>query len=359
MGHKILSIDVGITVADPSSVLASYDVIQIFRSTSGTGGPYVEITDADTRVAMRTCQTEYVFTDKTGSDAYFYKFRFLNSVTMAQSAFSDAQPGALHPALSVISIEELKEVYLFGVDLTKDDGQPFPDSLFAFYIINAVDWLEKKLDIPILPRVYPDERHDYYREDYDRYLWMKLNRSPVIAINEVKIVLPGEQVVQVFERDWIHVQRHDGQLQMVPGTGTAGTILLGASGAWLPLIYGSNRFIPDAFRVAYEAGFGLPSSCDGVTVRDPDYDVFPRVIVELVGKIASFGPFNIAGDLIIGAGIANTSLSIDGLSQTVGTTSSATNSGYGSRLVQYSKEIKDQIPSLRRYYKGVSNMRVV
>lgn len=359
MGHKVLSLDVAITVPDPSAVLANYDQIQVYRSTSGSGGPYVEITTAETRLALRTCETEYVYTDPVGSNAYWYKFAFFNSSTLAQSALSSAQPGELHPALDIMSIDELKEVYLFGIDLTDDAGNPMPDTLMAYYIINAVDWLEKKLDIPILPRVYEDERHDYYREDYNKYIWMNLLRSPVIGIEEVRLVLPGEQVVQVFERDWIHIQRHDGQLQLVPGTGTAGTILLGASGAWIPLIYGSNRFIPDAFRVRYEAGFGKPRSCDAVTVRDPDYDTVPRIIKELVGKIASFGPFNIAGDLIVGAGIATTSLSIDGLSQSVGTTSSATNSGYGARLVQYSKEIKDQIPSLRRYYKGISNMVVV
>ena len=358
MGHKVLSIDVGITVADPSSVLASYDVIQIYRSTSGSGGPYVEITDAQTRLALRTCQTEYVFKDKTGSDAYWYKFRFLNSSTLAQSAYSDAQPGELDPALNLLSIEELKQNYLFGVDLTDDAGNPMPDSLFVFYIKNAVDWLEKQLDLVLIPRVY-NERLDYYREDYNKYIWLKLTRLPVIGIEEVKLVLPGEQVIKVFERDWIHIQRHDGQLQMVPGTGTAGTILLGASGAWLPLIYGSNRFIPDAFRVRYEAGFGTPSDCNAVTVPDPDYDKVPAIITELVGMTAAFGPFNIAGDLIVGAGIATTSLSIDGLSQSVGTTSSATNSGYGARLGEYRRQIKEKIQWVRRFYHGLSNMRVV
>lgn len=358
MGHKVLSLEVAITVADPVSVLTSYDVIQIYRSTSGSGGPYVEITTEQTRLPLRRCQTEYIFTDPAGSNAYWYKFRFLNSTTLAQSALSAAQPGELHPALSIMSIEELKEVYLFGVDLTDDNGTPMPDSLFQFYIVNAVNWLEQQLDLVLIPQLF-EERLDYFREDYNKYVWMKLTNLPVIGIEEVKLVLPGEQVVQVFDQNWIHIQRHDGQLQLVPGTGTAGTILLGASGAWLPLIYGSNRFIPDCFRVRYEAGFGKPSSCDAVTVPDPNYDTLPGIIKELVGMTASFGPFNIAGDLIIGAGIATTSLSIDALSQSVGTTSSATNSGYGSRLGEYRRQIKEKIQWVRRRYHGLSNMRVV
>jgi hypothetical protein len=71
-----------------------------------------------------------------------------------------------------------------------------------------------------------------------------------------------------------------------------------------------------------------------------------------VGMIASMGPFNIAGDMIAGAGIASQSIGIDGLSQSVSTTSSATNAGYGARIIQYQKDVKDQIKHLQNYYKG-------
>ncbi len=78
----------------------------------------------------------------------------------------------------------------------------------------------------------------------------------------------------------------------------------------------------------------------------------PPVLVELVGKYASFGPLNIAGDLLGGAGIASQNISLDGLSTGFSTTSSATNSGFGARLLIYRGEIKDWIPTLMRYYKG-------
>lgn len=362
MGHKILSVEVEVLVDDPSAVLASYDLIQIFRSTSGSGGPYVEITDESTRIPLDPNQTVYIYTDETGSDAYWYKFRFYNSGTLATSSYSEAQPGALNPALEIISIEDLKTFYLFGLDLTNDRGEPYPDSLYEFWIKGAVSWLERKLDIPILPVVIEEERHDYYRDDYDKYIYIQLNRYPLISIEEVKMVLPGDQVVQVFEKSWLHPERHSGQLQLVPGTGTAGSILLGASGAWLPLIYGNNKFVPDAFRVKYTAGFGpAPPGSWGfapgtnppsVSHPDPQLDRYPDIIAELVGKVASFGPLNIAGDLLGGAGIASQSISIDGLSQSFNTTSSATSAGYGARLIQYNKELKDQIPTLYRHYHG-------
>jgi hypothetical protein len=352
---KTQPILVNIEVPDPDAVLESYNQIQIFRSVTDSGGPYKEITGPGTRITVEPCLTEYQYEDEAGSPDFWYKFRFFNALSLAVDVFSEPQPGELDPALSIISIEELKTYYLFGLDLTNDLGEEYPDSLFAFWIRNAVDWLERKLDIPILPVTIDEERHDYYRDDYDKYIYIQLNRYPLISVEEVKMVLPGEQVVQTFDQNWLHPERHSGQLQLVPGTGTAGSILLGASGAWLPLIYGNNRFIPDVFRVKYTAGFGRPppSGCStSISYSDPQLDKVPAIIGELVGKVAAFGPLNIAGDLLGGAGIASQSISIDGLSQNFNTTSSATSAGYGARLIQYNKEIKDQIPTLYRHFHG-------
>lgn len=359
---KTQPIIIEIGVPDPDAVLASYDQIQIFRSVNDAGGPYKEITGPGTRIPLVSGVTDYEYEDSEGSPDFWYKFRFFNSSTLANDVFSEPQPGEVDPALQIISIEELTTYYLFGLDLTNDLGEPYPDSLYAFWIRNAVDWLEKKLDIPILPVVIEEERHDYYRDDYDKYIYLQLNRYPFISIEEIKMVLPGDQVVQVFEKSWIHPQRDNGQVQLVPGTGTAGSILLGASGAWIPVVYGNNKFIPDAFRVKYTAGFGKPppgswgftpgSNPPSVSHPDPQLDKVPNIIAELVGKVAAFGPLNIAGDLLGGAGIASQSIGIDGLSQSFNTTSSATSAGYGARLIQYNKEIKDQIPTLYRHYHG-------
>jgi hypothetical protein len=343
---------IDIAITDINTVMLTYDQIQIYRSTSGPTGVYDEITDEETRVQLVANKTEYRYTDSVGDKTFWYKFRYYNSISGTFDAFSTPERGAPEPALTVLSVEELKDFYLFGIDLTNDANLPYPQYLYTHYIKQAVNFLEQKLQMPIIPKRYVEECHDYIKEDYNKYIWLKLVNSPVIGVEEVKLVLPGEQVVKVFERDWIHVQRYDGQVQMVPGTGTAGTILLGASGAWLPLIYGMNKFIPDAFRITYEAGFGRPSNPLAVSRPDPELDTFPANIKHLVGMLAAMGPLNIAGDMIVGAGIAGTSIGIDGLSQSISSTLSATYGGYGSRIVQYWKDIKEQVPTLIRYWKG-------
>jgi hypothetical protein len=324
-------------VGNLTEVLDVFDKIKVYRSVTGLTGEYLELTAPGTRLALEAGKAIYEYTDSAGSSTYYYKSSYYNSVSGLESSLSDAQQGEGDPALDILSVEELKTNYLFGVDLTKDDGTAYPESLFEWYIKSAVSWLEIKLDIPIRPRSF-EERHDFFREDYAKYIWLHLKHCPVIDVEEVKLVLPGEQVVQTFDRSWLYWEAESGQLQIVPGSGNIGTILLGAGGSWLPMIFAAARFIPQAFRVKYTAGFSSGT--------------VPGVVRDVLGKLASYGPLNIAGDLIAGAGIAAQSLSIDGLSQSVSTTSSATNAGYGARLLQYIKENKEVIPTLQRYYRG-------
>lgn len=100
------------------------------------------------------------------------------------------------------------------------------------------------------------------------------------------------------------------------------------------------QYIPDYWRVQYITGW--------------DVDQMPMDLINLLGKLASFGPLNIAGDLVLGiAGVSGQSLSIDGLSQSISTTASATSAGYSARLIQYQKEIKETVGRLKLVYDEV------
>jgi hypothetical protein len=155
----VLPIEIQIVIADVvAQIQAGYELIQVHRSTNGEGGIYVEITTESTRVELISTQTTYFYTDQEGSPDYWYKFRLYNPTTQAVTAFSSPQPGELDPALSVCSIGELKTNYLFGLDLTDDQGNPYPDSLYAHYIKSAVKSVETKLDIPLIPTVIEEER---------------------------------------------------------------------------------------------------------------------------------------------------------------------------------------------------------
>lgn len=326
-----------LSVPDIEAAVSSYQQIKIYRSLTGVPGSYVEVTNASTRKFLLSGQSDYYWLDVLGSLSYFYQATFFKPTGLVESAPMVMQVEAGANPLALLSVGELKQHYLFGVDLTDDLKTPYPESMYVEFIRSAITQLESELDVPLLPVQITDEKHDFNREDYRAYVWMMLKKSPAIQVDEIRMVMPGEVTVMTFDPTWVHLQQDSGQVQVVPGAGVAGSILLGAAGAYMPLIYGSNRSVPDLFRVDYLAGlFPLPG-----------------VLKDMIGMLASYGPFNTAGDLIAGAGIASKSLGIDGLSQSIGTTSSATNSGYGARILIYAKKLKELIPVQRRYYKGL------
>ncbi len=323
-----------------AAIESGYSRLVVERSTDG-GLTYSEITIPSERPVLAKGQTTLKFVDRRGDPNALYRTRYLirgGEFDGETSDPSDPIPGAGLAIRRILSVPQLKDRYLFGVNITRDDGTPLPDAVFQHYIMQSIRWMEKQLDIPILPTVFV-EKHDYFRGDYQAFNLIRLDNYPVIDVEEFRVQYPSGQNVVVFPPEWYRLNKPEGHIQIVPTAGTLSNIMIGQGGSFLPAIYSGMDYLPQLFEVTYTAGFE-----DGQ---------IPEDILDLIGMFASLGPFNIFGDLIAGAGIATISLSMDGLSQNIGTTSSATNAGYGARIIQYLKQIKEQIPNLRRYYKGL------
>jgi len=321
-----------------SVVEAGYKRLVIERS-DNSGLTFEEITVPSERPVLDAANGVIEFYDRRGNPDGLYRSRYIGNIG-GEELLSDPSESIRGSGLaiqSVLTVAQLKERYLFGVKLTDDFGRTIPDAVLEHYILSAIRWFEHTIDIPILPTAFV-ERHDYYMNDYEAFVFIKLDNHPVLSIEEFRVQYPSGQNVIVFPKEWLRLNAFEGQLQVVPTAGTLSEILIGQGGSFLPVIYSGMRNLPQLFEVSYTAGFA-----EGRV---------PRNLVDLIGMFASLGPFNIFGDLIAGAGIASISLSMDGLSQSIGTTSSATNAGYGARVIQYLKQIKDQIPNLRRYYHG-------
>jgi len=133
-----------------------------------------------------------------------------------------------------------------------------------------------------------------------------------------------------------------GTYSLVPGNSSARTNAIVYSGKTPHLGYLGRTQIPNYWRITYCTGFNK----------------IPNDLKNFIGKLAAINIFHILGDLILGAGIASQSIGIDGLSQSISTTSSATNAGYGARIIGYSDDLKRQKTTLEAYYRGF-NMTVV
>lgn len=242
----------------------------------------------------------------------------------------------------LLSSTEMFSLYLYGIKIQAGDGTAFSTESMRFYIQAAQQEIENFFNLKLVYQFIALEKLTFYRADYWQSFPILFTNYPV----NKPISLTGRfnQLEQIsYPTQWLtNTQNSYGQykrrVSIVPtgtavATANAEVILSG-----LTTQLGSQHFlmIPDYWDLQYITGFKL--------------DQIPMDLINLTGKLASFGPLGIAGDLILGAGIASQSLGVDGLSQSISSTSSATNAGYGARLVQYEREIKATIPRIKLVY---------
>lgn len=238
----------------------------------------------------------------------------------------------------IITPEQLKKFYLFGVDMSDDDGNPYDPEMFAWYIRSAQQWLEQQLPgLKLTPTVIESERHDFYTNDYSAFSYIKLFNTPVQSVQAVEVQFPMASQPIKFDPEWYRIESVGATVQLVPTAGSFSSILLSQAGG--SMFYGQQN-IPAIFRISYKCGF--------------ESGKVPMNLVDIIGLKAGIQPLNIAGDLIAGAGVASKSISMDGLSQSLNTTASAENTGYSANIKQREKEIESRLKDLRNYYCGIS-----
>jgi len=338
------------------------------------------------------------------------------------------------------------------MDLTDDQAIDYPSEIVSFAMDDAEAWIGTMLDIQVPEIAIVGERHDFSDPQAGWNTFLKVRKTPVKSIQDIKFYVGQTPILQVPD-EW-PLQVINGQIQIVPSAGTSARYPLQAmsffQNAYLSA-YSNN--IPGLYSISYTAGFNIHGTPDtysvaiagasnawtpaadtypngaltitlasaqaadktftvkgfrkvdgkpldgvkrgakvaanlpetivipagqttvttdnewsnilrvefsGVTGNvtfsgasvDPSVIDCPRDVLGLMGMYASRYLLNIAGDLIAGAGIANKSISFNGVSQSIGTTSSPENSGFSARIKQYESQIKQILPMLRRKYQG-------
>lgn len=237
----------------------------------------------------------------------------------------------------VISVQEIKDLYLFGIPLEAPDGNTLPDRTIEFYINAAQQRLERELDIIIRATAIEQEQHDFYLIDYTQWGFLTLYKRPVFEVTSLFLNY-GVQRVLEFPDDWIKLNGLTGEIHLFPTVGSLGTFAVGEGGTFLPLLTRRFAFAPSMWEANYICGW---------PVKD-----IPQDLKDAIGKLATISILNVLGDILLGAGIANQSISIDGLSQSIGTTQSAENNAYSARVRMYQSELKEYIKVAKGVYKG-------
>lgn len=243
--------------------------------------------------------------------------------------------------------DDVRNGWCFGLPLTDEDGNPLPDEILKKYIMAAIKNIERRIGIYLKPMVIacnPEERglvegvdyeiaeppYDYEAFFYRQWGFLQLRERMVQELNDFKLVLPSGQTVIDFMKNpqWIKLYKKGSQIHIVPYGGDPTLVsYLGGSITGYPFMSGKlYGYIPQMFYVDYIAGYPLGG--------------IPDDIVSAVGKQAAIDVLGVAGDAVL-AGIAGMSTTIDGLTESYETTASSTSATYGSRILQYKRELDD------------------
>ena len=236
----------------------------------------------------------------------------------------------------LISPSELYDTYLYGIRTKAPDGSDIADSVLSTYILSAQEELEKYLGIKFCSSVI-SETHDYDVSDSNALISVYTD-YPVKDVVSLSGYYSDKKILDV-PKEWLAYRKSsegvfDRKVDVVPSA--LSSTFAGGNGIAFFSMY-SGRYVPNFWHIEYISGFSK----------------IQNDLLNFVGKLAAINVFNLLGDLILGAGIASQSISIDGLSQSISTTSSAENSGYSSRVKAYLEDLKVSLPRLESLYRDI------
>ena len=247
---------------------------------------------------------------------------------------------------SKVTVEDFKAHYLFGVpDVDPATGVNFARDSYQYHIDLAYAVLSALLDIPILAETIVGESHDYYADDYMRWNFISLFRSPIITVSQVQGKFPQSETPIIWPSEWLVVDNLAGHIQQIPTGGTISQFMLGSTSLFLPLLQ-RGGYIPGFWKIDYTAGF-----TDGS---------IPLEINDAVCALAVMSVCNVLGELPGGVGILGASVGLDGLSQFISLSKTATTNALYSKSLAYRQLLWSagdpklgMIHILKRKYKGV------
>lgn len=315
----------------------------------------------------------------------------------------------------VINADLLKNTLLVGINLQDDDGNDYPDELFESAIDQAISVIETELQISITPYKNRGERHDAISQNRRAWWSMMLDKRPLRSIESLAISYGNYPETSIPEEWINITSENASTLSLIPTSATLGTFNFNNAIPLLidPISnFTYHDRVPAYFKFDYTSGFNFiekeiiitagntdsalttfgealvdkPNfvielfnndtdlAISGVTaksfnVSNEDFQIelsaaqafdvkavvkihtIPPGLIKAITYVAAMLPLDTAGDLLLGAGIAQQNISIDGLSQSISSTASATSAGYGARILSYERQLESTMSSLKQRYK--------
>jgi hypothetical protein len=233
----------------------------------------------------------------------------------------------------ILTSDDLHYSFLWGIDLTASNGEPWSDNQSKTFVEWAVYQIEKKLNIHIFPRtIYCDDDQNedieeeklvlkefpYPNRRNQRYN-LRMRHRPIREVTRFEFFSP--QAVKILDLlNWMRIDRRNGQLNYTPKQGANQSFTIN-SYPWNLLLNGYGY--RDAFHIDYTTGY-------------KNAELIPEDLRDIIGKIAALKALNVVGDGLL-AGFSSSSISLDGMSESFSSTQSATSISGSSNVFGYGR----------------------
>lgn len=214
----------------------------------------------------------------------------------------------------LITPQKLRSGFLFGIPLVSAIVDPFTglpqrleDDAVKDIIDRSISIVEAETQLDIFP-VQRKEKYEFDRNEFQRFGYLMLRHKPVYSLEKLTITPSNDVDIYEIAMEWLETANlTKGQINIIPmgssisyGSVPAST---NNSGAAFLAIIGQQHWIPAYWQAIYTSGF-------------PD-GMLPRIVNELIGVQAAIEILELLA--ATNAQTTSQSLSIDGLSQSIGT----------------------------------------
>ncbi len=241
----------------------------------------------------------------------------------------------------LFSAKEIRDSYLYGISFNGIAGRKlqFSDEDIEFHVNAAQTEISNYLSVKLQKEIYT-ETITFSNDDWRTWGFLKTTYQASLGIQLQGLLNTTLQAT--YPTEWLSVRKESDNIQfrrsiyMVP-SGNTGAITNGAMTVGLlpNLGYLNSGMVPNYWKTSYTTGF----------------DKVPADIMQAIGQLATLSLLYIAGANVLGTpGISGSSLSIDGLSQSL---TSAINA-FGDRIKGYNQDLQRKLPMLIGTYRGIN-----
>jgi hypothetical protein len=243
----------------------------------------------------------------------------------------------------IISPSDFVLEYLQGVPLTGTFGGTISLNKIENVLSMSQELFEKLLGIKVKKQII-QETKSYNLDDWSNFLYLR-TAFPVIEAFGMKGYYGNIPRIQL-PKEWMIVKQtntgsYHRKISLIPNSnGNLGNIIvtINSASSYYYRFVGFDK-IPEYWHIEYLTGVDVNSIA---------------ILNSAIAKLAAIEILGIASNNILGPGVIGSSLSLDGLSQSIQTAKSSSTGAFSAITKQYADDLKDTlIPALKSYYKGV------